>query len=115
VDQANRSVEPDTSPAAATTALLSKNSMFGASIRKVSFRPREDMYLLLVVVDADAADFGPLWLIPSYEFDKRVKANAKGLMPFRASVKAESKDQWSQYRLNKLDLPSKLLAILGEV
>ncbi|MFI4977373.1 MAG: hypothetical protein ACHQC8_01650 [Solirubrobacterales bacterium] len=97
------------------TSMLSKKAAFVAGVRKVAFRPREDLYLLFVVVNPTAPDFGPLWLVPSHDFDERVTPNPAGLMRFRASAKANTKDQWATYRLNKAELPSRLLAILGEV
>ena len=97
------------------TSMLSKKGAFVAGVRKVAFRPREDLYLLFVVVNPDAPDFGPVWLVPSHDFGERVKPNPAGLLRFRASVKIDTKDQWSKYRLDKPELPSRLLAILGEV
>jgi hypothetical protein len=97
------------------TSLLTKKGSFVASVRDVTFRPRDDLYLLFVVVNATDAEFGPLWLVPSRVFAKRVKPKPNGLRRFAASVKEQTKDQWVQYRLQKQDLPTRLLAILGEV
>jgi hypothetical protein len=55
------------------TSMLSKKGAFVAGVRKVAFRPRDDLYLLFVVVNPDAPDFGPVWLVPSHDFDERVK------------------------------------------
>lgn len=97
------------------TSMLSKKGAFVAGVRKVAFRPRDDLYMLFVVVNPDAPDFGPLWLVPSHVFDERIKPNPTGLMRFRASAKENTQDQWAKYRLSKAELPGKLLAILGEV
>jgi len=97
------------------TSMLAKKGAFVGGVRQVAFRPRDDLYLLFVVVNADHADYGPVWLVPSYDFEERVPPNPAGLMRFRASAKPNTKDQWVAYRIEKLDLPSKLLALLGEL
>lgn len=94
-------------------ALLTGSRTFATDIRDVTFRPREDLFLLFVVVDPTKPDFGPLWLVPSEKFADQVKVNARGRRRFAASAKRTSKDQWSEYRLDKHALAGRLLEILG--
>ena len=44
-----------------------------------------------MIVDPEAAAYGPVWLIPSREFDKRVSANKRGLRRFVASATSETR------------------------
>lgn len=96
------------------TYVLGKGT-FATDVRDATFNPREDLYLLFVVVDPTEPDFGPVWLVPSRDFADRVKRNRKGLRHFAASIKETSRDQWSEYRIEKADLPARILQILGGV
>jgi hypothetical protein len=94
---------------------LSTADRFGTNIRDVTFRPRSDLYMLFVAVRAEAAEIGPLWLVPSEIVAQRTRRNDRGLPRFVASGKETSRDQWSEYRISAAELPNRLLAILGEV
>jgi hypothetical protein len=56
VDRSNRSLEPNID----VLLLLLMIKRRCRSLRKVAFRPRDDLYLLFVVVNPDAPDFGPV-------------------------------------------------------
>jgi hypothetical protein len=94
---------------------LRTNRTFATDVRDVTFRPREDLFMLFVIVEPTAPDFGPVWLVPSEDFADRVKPNSRGLRRFVASAKETSEDQWSRYRIEKADLADCILEILGGV
>jgi hypothetical protein len=94
-------------------ALLAGTRTFATDVRDVTFRPREDLFLLFVVVDPTEPDSGPVWLVPSEKFAEQVKANAWGRRRFVTSAKPTSHDQWSEYRLDKQALAGRLLKIPG--
>jgi hypothetical protein len=89
--------------------VLRKKGRFIADIRKATFRPRKDFFILYVAVDATEVDMGPVWLVPSMVLAKKgLKINPKKTgkqLRFDASVKATSKDRWTPYRMNKAQFP----------
>lgn len=98
----------------ATSAML-KSSTFRAQVRDSTFASRAELYLLFVAVDERAADYGPVWLVPSPDFEERTTANARGLRHFVASASSSSSDQWSGYRIERSQLPSRLVHVLSEL
>jgi hypothetical protein len=96
-------------------AVSMSKGQFSTDIRDVTFQPRSGLYLLFVAVDWHEPEFGPVWLVPSVEFAKRVKPNLRGLRRFAASAADTSHDQWSKYKLPKSQLAKRLMEVLGEL
>ncbi|MET8965135.1 hypothetical protein ABZX69_37665 [Streptomyces sp. NPDC004074] len=56
------------------------------------------------------------WLIPSGTFGEMVtEPNSKGRFRFSASMKPDSKDRWSPFRLTAAELPRRILVRLVEL
>jgi hypothetical protein len=88
---------------------------FLASVRQQTFRPRDDLYLLFVVADAEKATFGPVWLVPSAAFSMKARpVGSRQNLRFSASLAADTRDQWRLYRLDREQLASRILGILDE-
>ena len=97
---------------------LYRQGVFIGDVRAVTFQPRDNLYLLFVAVRSREADFGPVWFVPSHEFS--AKAQRLGGTPPRirrmtASAKADSQDQWRQFRLDRADLAPAILAALDRL
>lgn len=74
---------------------------------------RPDLYILFVAVDADDGTFPLAWFIPSEEFRTHfVKPNSQGRFHFVASMKPDSADKWSDYRVSRPTLAARVLAAL---
>lgn len=100
----------------AGSKLLRDKGRFVANTREATFRPRDDLYMLFVAVDAAKAELGPMWLVPSKELAKKgTRSNPKSTgkqIRFVASAKDGSSDKWSGYRMAKAELPKAILAKL---
>lgn len=95
-----------------TTARLARGR-FTAQVRDQTFRPRDGLYLLFVVADAEQATFGPVWLVPSLDFAAKAKrAGRRGHWRFSASALPDAHDRWRTCRLERAELPGRLLALL---
>lgn len=88
---------------------------FRANVRSQTFRPRDDLYLLFVAVDAGDATYGPVWLVPSTVLADTLKPSSKGRYVFVASAKEAAKDRWRQYRYGRQELPARLITILRDL
>ena len=93
---------------------ISQRSRFYATVRAATFRPRADLYLLFVPINAEEGTFPFAWLVPSKPFARRPK-NKRGRRVFSASMKDASKDQWRKYRVDRADLAHAILDVLGEL
>jgi hypothetical protein len=82
---------------------------FTAVVRSETFRPRCEMFILFVAVDVHAAGILTCWLVPSWEFANIATQDNRRRYKFSASMKPESRDQWSDYRLSATQLPGKVL------
>ena len=90
-----------------------KTGQYTAEMRNQTFRPRHDLFVLFAKVDLDQGSLAQAWLIPSLEVAKKIKPNKNQRIVFRASQKASSHDQWSQYRFDRpADLAEQVLKIL---
>lgn len=88
---------------------------FIADVRRATFRQRDDLYLLFVAIDAQFADYGPVWLVPSVDFAEILGSKAGSTLRFSASASPASSDRWSKYRLERSGLPDRLLSALDEL
>lgn len=92
---------------AATT--MRNKQRFIAQVRRSTFKPRRDLYMLFVAVDPTFADYGPVWLVPSVAFAD-VLANGSGdKLRFVASAAPGSDDRWVRFRHERSELPGRLL------
>jgi hypothetical protein len=103
----------------AGSRVLREEGRFIADTREATFRAREDLYMLFVVVDAPKAEIGPIWLVPSLkleELGQRINPKSTGRqVRISASAKGTSEDKWSPYRMDKAELPRRLMVILKEM
>lgn len=93
---------------------LRERDRFAADIRSETFQPRDSLYMLFVAVDGREATFGPVWLVPSHEFNRKATRTGRGKLRFVASARAASADQWRPYRLERAELAPALLRLLGQ-
>lgn len=85
---------------------------FVAQVGASTFRPRPDLHILFVVVDAAEGTFGPCWLVPSLTLAERKHPSAKKRRVFSASLKSDTKDWWAEFRHERPELPGRILAVL---
>jgi len=86
---------------------------FVALVRQQTFRPRNDLYILFVVADAEKATFGPVWMVPSLDFASKARAvGARQNLRFSASLAHHANDQWHPYRLDREQLARRILDLL---
>lgn len=93
---------------------ISQGNRFYATVRAATFRPRADLYLLFVPVDAEEGTFPFVWLVPSKPFTRR-PVNRRGRRVFSASTKDGSEDQWSKYRVERADLADEILSVIKKL
>jgi hypothetical protein len=98
-----------------SSGTMLRSSTFTAQVRDSTFVPRRDLYLLFVAVDSDFGDYGPVWLVPSGAFAERTTTNSRRRRRFVASAKPASRDQWSEFRLERSELPGRILEVLTEL
>lgn len=79
--------------------------VFQVFVRSEAMRPRSDFDVLFLAVDVELGTFDTCWLVPSDVLVQRTKAGPRGRLRFVASPKSTSRDQWSDYRLSRGELP----------
>ncbi|MFD7689157.1 hypothetical protein [Streptomyces sp. NPDC059781] len=98
-----------------TTSVVRKGQYL-ADVRSQTFRPRDDLDMLFVAVDVERTAVMTAWLVPSGVFGEMVsEPNGKGKYRFAASLKPDSGDRWTPYRLTAAELPQRILARLSEL
>jgi uncharacterized protein GlcG (DUF336 family) len=96
-----------------SSAQTIKDKTFRALVSARTFRPRADLAMLFVVIDIENGAIDTAWLVPSPDYADRVgQPNGKGNYRFVASMKKETRDQWSAYRCAPTDLPNRILRCL---
>ncbi len=95
-----------------SAATMRNRERFITDVRRSTFHERDDLFLLFVAVDAQFADYGPVWLVPSVDFAEILDAKKGPTLRFSASASPASNDQWSGYRLERSALPERLLSVL---
>lgn len=99
-----------------TTASVVRREQFIGDVRQVTFRPRDSLWMLFVVVDASKAALQTVWFVPSNDFDRLASRLRSGkVRRIAASLKPDTKDQWQRYRMEFADLPRSVLAKLTEM
>lgn len=82
----------------ATAATIGRHR-FITDIRQATFAPRDDFYVLFVVVNHPPARIELCWLVPSMDLAAHVQPNDRGLYRFAASTGPNATGHWSRYRL----------------
>ncbi|WP_245567321.1 hypothetical protein [Nocardia vinacea] len=81
-----------------------------AQIRQATFRPRNDLDLLFILVDIEHGTLSAAWLVPSRDFDRlKGTPTSQGTLRFSASASVDSHDKWSSYRLTAAELPQRIV------
>ncbi len=89
---------------------------FTAVVRQQTFRERDDLYMLFVPTEVPEGTFKFVWFVPSRVFRNGAQVvKTQGRLRFAASMKPESRDKWSGFRVERRDLPGKILAVLEEL
>jgi hypothetical protein len=86
---------------------------FLQNVRSVALRPRSDLYVLFVAVDVVSGLFDTCWLVPSVDLAATARRDRVDRYRFSASTKPASRDRWRPYRLTRVELPGRILSILG--
>jgi len=98
-----------------SAATMRNRERFITHVRRSTFHERDDLFLLFVAVDAQFADYGPVWLVPSVDFAEILRAKNGPTLRFSASASPVSNDRWSKYRLERSALPECLLSALDRL
>ena len=65
--------------------------------------------MLFAAVEARFGEYGRVWFISSDEFADAVEPNQRNRRRFSASANPASRDRWSTYRLERSQLPARIL------
>lgn len=95
-----------------SAATMRARQRFIAQVRRSTFKPRPDLFMLFVAIDARFADYGPVWLIPSEAFAEMLDSSQAAKLRFSASAAPGSDDRWVKYRLERHELPRRLIGEL---
>lgn len=92
---------------------LHDEGRFIGDVRAVTFQPRDGLYMLFVAVRSKNADYGPVWFVPSHDFKARaLKIDGGKTLRLSGSAKKASSDKWREFRLEKEELPDRILGVL---
>ena len=81
-------------------------------VKRASFTPRENYYMLFLAFDHEEQQIEKLWLVPSIDFYEKTRHQTGTRMVFSTGYTTENK--WTQYRIDDLDqLPQELLEWLN--
>lgn len=87
-----------------------RGQRFQTTVRSQTFRARADLDMLFIAVDIEQGAVMTAWLVPSPDFASiSGTPNNQGKHTFSASMKPESKDQWTPYRFGPKELASNIL------
>jgi hypothetical protein len=97
---------------------LTEDGTFIADVREETFRPRTDLVMLYLVIDAPKARIDKAWLVPSEELAENgfvVKAGGRSLVRFQASANENSNDKWRHRRIPGDALVKELVTMVREL
>jgi hypothetical protein len=97
---------------------LRDQGTFIADVRRKTFRPRDDLWMLYVVVNGSRAEVLRAWLVPSAALDARgfeVSTKGQRMLRFQASAKPGAKDKWRSYRLERDQLVPALVTAVRQL
>ena len=89
-----------------------RRGRFAANVRSATFKVRPDLYMLFLVVDRPTAQLGPVWFIPSADFDELANTTGKGMRRIAANMGPAADDRWLPYRMSFESLPHRILGVL---
>ncbi len=99
-----------------TAADVVKRHKFLADVRRATFRPRADLWMLFLVIDMNVALISDVWFVPSKKFDDLAnKAKSGEIRRINASLKPDTGDKWQPYRMNFKDLPGRIRSMRSKV
>ena len=90
-----------------------RRGRFEANVRGSVFEVRQNLYMLFVVVDRPTARLGPIWFIPSDEFDTLASTTGRGMRKISANTGPAASDRWLPYRMDFEALPRAILEVLS--
>jgi hypothetical protein len=96
-----------------TAKAILNHGRFIANVGASTFRPRDDLHMLFVAVDTGEGTIEMAWLVPSEVFAAKTKTSGKNRHRFVASLKHNSKDQWSEFRFGRAELAQRILDVLA--
>lgn len=94
---------------------LRDRGTFIADVRRETFQPRDDLYVLYVVVDGSRAEVIRAWLVPSAALEAHgfeVATKGRRMLRFQASAKPATDDKWRPYRLERDELVPALVGVV---
>ncbi|MGR6998702.1 hypothetical protein ACU686_12280 [Yinghuangia aomiensis] len=98
-----------------STGAQVQRDRFMAFVRAQTFQPRAGLDMLFVAVDVERGAINMAWLVPSADFEAQAGApNNQGRLRFSASMKPDSRDRWSSYRMDAQTLPRCILQRLTD-
>lgn len=93
-----------------TDGAVVQRGRFQAQVRSQTFRVRDELEILFVLVDNVNGAIQTAWLVPSREFHRlHGTPTTKGGLRFSASIKKGTTDQWSPFRVSAAELPLKIM------
>jgi hypothetical protein len=92
-----------------SASTMHRSQSFVAQVRAETFQRRRDLYMLFVAVDARFGEYGPVWFVRSDHFADKAQLNQRNRLRFAASANPASRDQWSTHRLERSELPNRIL------
>ncbi|MEM2100513.1 MAG: hypothetical protein QXP45_04165 [Thermoproteota archaeon] len=92
---------------------LTNKGAYRSQLRRASFKPRKDLYILFAYFDRAAGELGnTMWLVPTEDFAERTRNQSSGRKYLVFQTRFNSKDMWERYRVEKAVLPNKIVEIL---
>ena len=92
------------------------NGSFSQGVGTNTFKADEKFWICFIYYNPENFDIENIWFVPSIDFDKKINPkNYKRKLRFAASVKENTKDMWSEYRVSKIDLSKKVDRIINSL
>ncbi len=96
---------------------LSGKGSYIASLKRSSFKPSEELYILFAFIDLQKLELGETaWLVPSLEFKQRTSNQTEERPILRFTSRFTSKkDMWVDFKMMKKELPQRIITIMEEM
>jgi hypothetical protein len=93
---------------------LTGKGNYSTNVRRASFKPGNDLYMLFAFIDKDKTELGEVvWLIPSLKFaDNTCNQNKERKVIRFQSRFTSQKDMWVDFMVTKEELPDRIVQIL---
>lgn len=92
---------------------LTGKGAYRSQVRRASFNPRKDLYLLFAYFDKQEGELGDtMWLVPTIDFSEKTKNQNMDRKYLVFQTRFNSKDRWESYRVEKTQLPGKIVDVL---